>query len=145
VTSKEYCVRLTAVVAFLPMPIDPNVACFPPFAGLPFAWTIFPLTSRAGPVLILLPALLSSSAVLTALGRSKMTFDPAEQYPLPLDKDQPSQTNSPRYPVVKSAGAVCEGVRLAEGRFRVSGVWVDDDGIAMMSGELDLRRGRLLD
>jgi len=136
---------LTATAGFFPIPIEPNVACFPPFAGFPFACTIFPLTNLAGPALILLLRLLSSSLALTAFGRSKITFDPAEQYPFPFESDHPSHTNSPRYPSVKSGGAVCEGVRLAEGRFRVSGVCVEDDGMGTISGELDLCRGRLLD
>ena len=99
--------------------MDARVICFPPPEGLPFACTTLPLTNLAGPAVVFPLDFKPLSAVLTCFGRSKTIWDPGEQYPLPFDRDHPSQTNSPRYPDTKS-GRI-EGVRDG-----------DDDGLARL-------------
>ena len=64
-----------------------------------------------------------------AFGRSKMTLLPGEQYPLPLDKDHPSQTNSPKYPREKEGGIWDEEVREGEGRFSEDGPAAEEEGL----------------
>lgn len=77
--------------------IDPKVICFdftPP--------TTFPLTSLTGPLSFCRDFGVSTSVDLL-LGLSMTILVPGEQYPRPLERLQPSHTNSPKNPFLKSA------------------------------------------